>query len=360
MKKILIPIIGLLVLIILTPVIIGKIANSNIDTKIESFKKDGIKIKEIQKDIGYLKTTRVFEITFDKDTKNKTWQVYHKLINQAKFLVSLNFKNLPVTKAKFDVNVDYLQVFNQKYLNGLKAHITSKDFKNFIYTIEDYNKGLKLAGFSGTYKNDKYAYNDFKIKKLGIGEFVNSSDNKVNLVVKDLSLGILDYYWKSKKWNISYNNLIIKGENTEENLSTHLSPNNLYTLDDKVLSDKIGVSMNNQIIAVSYFDWNLKFKDFKEKSLKNSKLDLVLLWSETEYQKAIVGGGEIKLKVAFLSEIPQTLNDIDLDATIKFDKDLFTRITKDFDPVMVNKYFKNYISHIEIKNGKLKINGNRI
>jgi len=360
MKKILIPIIGLLVLIILTPIILGKMANSNIDKKIENFKKDGIKITEINSDIGYLNTKRVFEVTFDKDTKNKTWQVYHKLINQAKFLVSLSFKNLPITKANFDVKVEYIKAFNQNYLKGLQTHITSKDFKTFEYKIDDYNKILKLVGFNGLYKNSKYAVNDFKIKNLGVGDFLTSEDNIVHLVVKDLNLGLVDYYWKSKKWNVKYGNLIIKGDNTEENLSTHLSPQHLYTLNDKVLSDKLGVSINNQVIAVSYFDWNLKFKDFKENSLKNSKLDLALLWSETEYQKALVGGGEIKLQATFLSEIPQTLNDIELNATVRFDKDLFTRVTKDFDPAMVNKYFKNYTSQIEIKNGKIKINGNRI
>ena len=37
MKKILIPILGLFVLILLTPFILGKMANSNIDKKIDEY-----------------------------------------------------------------------------------------------------------------------------------------------------------------------------------------------------------------------------------------------------------------------------------------------------------------------------------
>jgi hypothetical protein len=360
MKKLLIPIIGLLVLIFLTPVIIGKMANSNIDKKIEMFKKDGIKITEVKKDIGYLTTNRVFEVTFDKDTKNKTWKVYNKVINQAKFQVNLTFKNLPITTAKFDVNTKYVNILNHNYLQGLKAYITSKDFKTFNYKIYDYNKLIKIIGLNGTYENKKYAYNNFNIKKLAIGNLLVSNDNKAKFIVKDLNLGLVDYNWKSKNWNIKYGNINIKGENTEENLSTHLMPNNFYNIDDKVLSDKLGVDINGQVVAVTYFDWNLNFKNFKKDSLKNSDLTLSVLWSETEYHKVVVGGGEIKIKAHILQEIPQTLNDVNLDATIRFDKDLFQTITKDFDPAVVNKYFKNYTSHIEIKNGELLINGNRV
>ena len=360
MKKILIPIIGLLVLIILTPVIIGKMANSNIDTKIESFKKDGIKITELKKEIGYLNSERVFEVTFDKDTKNKTWKVYNKYINDAKFLVTLKFKNLPVTKANFDVDTKYISLFNQKYLQGLKAHITSKDFKTFDYKIDDYNNTIQLIGLNGVYKNKKYAYNNFNIKKLAIGDLLVSNDNKAQFVIKDLNLGLVDYDWKSKDWNIKYNNINIKGKNTEENVSIHLSPKNLYTIDDKILSDKLGVKIDNQIVGVTYFDWSLKAQNFKKDNLKDTKINLGVLWSETEYQKVIVGGGELKLEAKILTPMPKNLNDINLDTKIRFDKDLFQTITKDFDPAVVNKYFKNYTSHIEIKNGEILVNGNRI
>jgi len=359
MKKFLIPIIGLLVLIFLTPVILGKIANSNIDTKIETFKKDGIKIKEIKKDIGYLNTNRIFEVTFDKDTKNKTWKVYNKYINDAKFLVTLKFKNLPITKAKFDIDTKYISILNKKYLQGLKAHIISKDFKTFDYKIDDYNKDIKLIGVKGVYKNKKYAYNNFDIKLLQIASF-KSEENKAKFIIKDLSLGLIDYDWISKNWSFTSNNIEIKGKNTEENVSIHLNANNLYSVDDKILSDKLGVKINNQIISVAYFDLALKIDKFKKDSLKNSDINLTILWSETEYQKAVVGGGEIKLKAKILNDLPQKLDDIMLDSTIRFDKDLFTRVTKDFDPAMINRYFKDYKSHIEIKNGEILINGNRI
>jgi len=359
MKKILIPIIGLLVLIFLTPVILGNMANSNIDKKIQTFKKNGIKIIEVKKDIGYLNTKRVFEVTFDKNTKNKTWKVYNNVINKAKFLVVLKFKNLPVTKANFDVDTKYIELLNQKYLQGLKAHITSKDFKTFSYKIDDYNKEIKIIGLDGIYKNKKYAYNDFNIKLFEFNS-LKIENAKVDLIVKDLALGLVDYGFKAQKYSFNNKKVNILGENIEENLSIHLSPDNLYTLDDKILSDKLGVKIDNQLLGVTYFDWSLKVDKFKKDSLKDSNITLAILWSETEYQKAIVGGGEVKVKAKILKDFPQTLDDIELDTTIRFDEDLFKRVTKDFNPEVVNKYFTNYTSHIEIKNGELLINGNRI
>jgi hypothetical protein len=104
MKKILIPIIGLLVLIILTPIFLGKIANSNIDDKIKEFQKAGIIINEESKEVSYLNTKRVFEVELNQDTNIKDWNEYKKFIKDAKFLVTLTFKNLPITKANFDRN----------------------------------------------------------------------------------------------------------------------------------------------------------------------------------------------------------------------------------------------------------------
>ena len=97
MKKILIPIIGLLVLIILTPIILGKMANSNIDKKIEEFKKAGIVIDEKSKNVSYLNTKRVFEVELNQNTNIKDWNEYKQIINKAKILVTLTYKNLPIT-----------------------------------------------------------------------------------------------------------------------------------------------------------------------------------------------------------------------------------------------------------------------
>jgi len=355
MKKILIPIIGLLVLIFLTPVILGKMANSNIDKKIEIFKKDGIKIKELQKDMGYINSKRVFEVEFDKNTKK-----FNKYINKAKFLVTLTFKNLPITKANFDVEVKNINVLNQNILEGLKAHIVTKDFKTLDYKIDDYQKEIKLINVNGVYKRAKYDTLEINSKKIEVFNLLHINDSLFKIVIKDLELRLIDYKVNVKKWDFNYQKIALKGENSEENLTTHLYPNKIYKFEYKFLSDKLGIKIDNKFIAFGYVDNSIILDNVKKDSLKDLKLDLSFLWSQTEYEKAIVGGGSIKLNLKILSQMPTTFNDINLESNINLDEDLFKRITKDFDPAVVNKYFKNYKSHIEIKNGEVIINGNRI
>ena len=355
MKKFLIPIIGLLVLIFLTPVILGKMANSNIDKKIESFKKDGIKIKELQKDIGYINSKRVFEVEFDKNTKK-----FNKYINNAKFLIILTFKNLPVTKANFDVEVKNVNVLNKNMLEGLKAHIVTKDFKTLDYKVDNYEKEIKLINVNGVYKRAKYDKLIVNAKKLKFYSFIDMQNANLNFLIKDLDLGLIDYNLQTNKWQINYLNAIIKGENTEENLTTHLYPNKTRKIENKFLSDKFGVKINDKEIAFGYVDFSLVVSNFLPNDLTHSNIDLNFLWSNTSLKKVVVGGGSIKAHSTILSENINSLSDLTLDANVSLDKDLFQTATSDFDPAIVNKYFKNYKSHIEIKNGEILINGNRI
>ena len=130
MKKLLIPIIGLLVLIFLTPVILGKMANSNIDKKIEKFKKEGVKIVEVKKDISYLKSFREFKVD--------------------DVLVDLNFKNLPVTNAIFDI----------KYKDS-HMHVVLNNFKKFVFTINNHE---------GYYKDHQFYINGQVYTKSNLDE----------------------------------------------------------------------------------------------------------------------------------------------------------------------------------------------
>ena len=359
MKKFLIPIIGLLVLIFLTPIILGRMANSNIDTKIETFKKDGIKIKEIKKDIGYLNTNRIFEVTFDKDTKNKTWKVYHKIVDSAKFIITLKFKNLPVTKANFDVKIKYIKMLNKDYFKDSEFNVISKDFKHFKYQFKDYvskNPFVILKGLNGEFIKDRYDNLKIDADFIKFKEFVYNK-LKLNITTKDLGLYLVDINSKAKNYTIYLNEYYTKFENIEENLTTHLLEDKTYKFEYRFNADKMGVFKldNNVVIGFAYPDFVLNGV------FKNNKRDLNIsfLWSETEYKKAIVGGGSIKGDIQF-EKYPKSLKDINGKIVIKLDKDVFLRITSPFNPEVVNKYFKDYKSHIEIKNGEILVNGNRI
>jgi len=355
MKKILIPIIGLLVLIFLTPVIIGKMANSNIDKKIEIFKKDGIQIKEIKQDIGYINSKRVFEVIFNKKTKK-----FNKYINSAKFLVTLTFKNLPITKANFNVLVKNINVLNQNILEGLKFHVVTKDFKTMNYNVENYNKYIILKDVNGVYKRNKYDNLIINAKDIGIKNFIDINGVNLNFIIKDLGLGLVDYTAKIKTFSFSYKSINIKGKSYSENVAVHLYPNQKYKFVDKFLADKMLIRFHNENIGISNVDWLFIGDNYKKDDLTNSDFNVSLLWSDTEYQKMMLGGANLKVDMKVLSKQFNTLKDIYLKASIELDKDLYQAITKNLNPEVLNKYFKNYKSNIVIKNGEIIVNGNRI
>ena len=349
MKKILIPIIGLLVLIFLTPIILGKMANSNIDKKISELKKSGIVIKEISKDVGYLNTKREFKVILNKNFQNKTWQKYNNIVNHITADVVLKFKNLPVTKADMDILAD-VKILGNKIKN-IKLNVITKNFKDFNYKIISIDD-IVLNGVDGEIHKNKYTQIVSNIKKLESKD-IKIYDTAIKSEIKDLYLAIGSINYNSKKWEIKHNKLNLKAENSEENLSTHLLPNNDYIIKDKFKAEKFGILVGDIFVGFGYLKSDLEINYQK-------KLTLKLKWSSTEYQKAIVDGGEVSLAIDILNPKLTSFKDINLVADIKADKSLFNRVSKDFDPAIVNLYFKDYKSHIELKNGELRVNGNRI
>ena len=345
MKKFLIPIIGLLVLIFLTPVILGKIANSNIDKKISELKQQGMIIKEVSKDIGYLNTKREFKVILNRKFKNKTWQKYRKFISTIDADVVLKFKNLPITKADMDIIGD-VKILKTR-LKNIKLHLITKNFKDFEYQITNIDN-MFLNGINGEIHKKKYIEIFSNIQKLE-SKNIKIYDTIIKSKIKNLYLSIGDIYIKSKKFEFR----TIKAENLEENISTHLLPNNDFIIKDTLKVEKFGIKIKNQFIGFGYLKTKFELNYQKH-------LTLNLKWENTEYQKAIVDGGEIDLNMDILNPQLKSLKDINLIANIKAQKSLFKRVTKDFDPAIVNRYFKDYKSHIEIKNGEILVNGNRI
>jgi len=347
MKKILIPIIGLLVLIILTPIILGKMANSNIDKKIEEFKKAGIIINEESKNISYLNTKRVFEVELNQNTNIKDWNEYKQVINKAKFLVTLTFKNLPITKANFDIKVEKINAFNQDFLENLHIKLQTKNFKNISYKIDNYDREITLEGVYGDVKIDKYKTYTINSTLIKL-PFLSLKEAKLKFEIKDLKLGIMNIDSDIKEMSINQK-YKINIKNLKEKFEVHLKSNKTYTIKDVA---KIEVISVNKLFGIGDVDSNLTISDYKEQIgdiLWNFK------WQTTQYQKSVVGGGDIKVSGKFAPVI----NDINLDIDVRIDKDLFDKLSLSLNPEFMNQYFKDYKSHIKINKG-IFVNGNRI
>jgi len=328
MKKILIPILGLFVLILLTPFILGKIANSNIDKKIDELKKEGIQIKELKKEISYLNSERVFEIKFDKKTKLKSWQVYKNLVKSLKLNIKLSFKNLPVTTAKFDI-----KLLNTP-LKNLKIKMETKDLKHFKYKINE-----NYLVLNGETEIKKFAKTECHIEKIKL-ESIKGEGIDVNLTTKGVDLWIFEGGYKVKKIELFYKKMVLKVENGGETFKNYLTDR--YHFRDKYFAEKFEIGNNKKTI----------FKVYKLKGFFNSDYDRNFSNIEIETNSSF-NGGNIYLKGDLKK--PYQLEDTNLIFKAKFSKEEFNFLTKEFDPEIVKHYFKNYQTEIVVKKGVVKI-----
>jgi hypothetical protein len=342
MKKILIPIIGLLVLIILTPIFLGKIANSNIDDKIKEFQKAGIIINEESKEVSYLNTKRVFEVELNQDTNIKDWNEYKKFIKDAKFLVTLTFKNLPITKANFDIEIKGIDAFNKTLLKGLNIHLVTKNFKSIDYKIDNYNKdNIILNNVYGNIKIDKYKTYIINAKNISTF-FISLIDSKMKFIVKSLELSLVDVDLDIKEIKLK-DRFTINIKNLKEHFEVHLSGDKKYTIND---ISKIKSLSIDKIVAFGDIDSNL--------SIKENNMNWLLKWNQTQLN-TIVDGGEIEAK----GKISKNIDDLDVDIDVSLSKSLYEKLSIKLNPDVLNRYFKDYKSHIKINKG-IFVNGNRI
>ena len=337
MKKILIPIIGLFVLILLTPYILGRVANSNIDDKLSNLKNKTIKIEQISKDVSYLYSKRVFKVKIDKS--------YFEFPIKGDFLVTLTFKNLPITTAKFDVEIKRLKNFRE--LKGYRFSILTKDLKTFNLKGID-NKVVK--GLEGEFYKKKYlTIKNFKIDFIKTDRFLFKK-----LVskgeIKDFDLGLVDLNGTANYWELKLNRKVtLKGKNTTEHFETHLSPDKKYKIDDYIKSETFGIQKNDTLLGFANVKSDFKFNDFD--------IDWSFEWDTTEIFKTMVDGGEFNLK----GRITSFQNDgIDVKIGLKLSDTLFKKVTNKFDPKIVKKYFNGYETTIKIDKKGIFINENRV
>jgi len=340
MKKVIIPIIGLLVLLFLTPIILAKITNSNIDKKIVTIEKENrnIQIKEIDKEIGYLTSKRVFKVFYSKNS-----DIYPI---KGVFLVTLNFKNLPSTKAIFNVEIEKFIPLSE--LKGYKFKVVSKDLKRF--EIEGVDNSI-LEGLKAVIQKDK---NYYKIEKFHLKSYSSKNIILKNLdiagLVKNLELGIVNLDLKSSFFEMRFKKrYLFKGKNIKEHFETHLNSDGTYKLIDKFDAESIGFFNKSKYIgfgtAKSEFVW------------ENYNVDWKFNWQVTEIDNSFVDGGELYLRGVVKA---LDLRKMNLVIDLNLSKTLFSKVTNPFDPQIVKTYFNGYKTTIKIDDKGIEVNGHRI
>jgi hypothetical protein len=344
MKKLLIPVIGLLVLILITPVILSKLMNSNIDKKIANLQKQGYQIKEVKKDIGYISTKREFEVTLNDKLKQK----YH--INALKADVVLSFKNLPVTTANFDVEYQKLKLFNQEILDGYKFHLKTKNLKHFKLIGDDYKQdGLNIIGLNGNVIIDKFITKEINVKNISYKDNLNIDNLKLIFTLQSYEPLTFEGEYNLTKFSFKYQDIEVKAENAGEKFKNYF--NKEYKFSDKFKAEKFGVLIQNRKYAVS--NWQGDFNANYDKNLTKAKIDTNFEFTQSQIENKILDGADFNISARFKRPA-----DLFADVKIRFDKDLFTTITNQLDPAVVKKYFKNHKTHFIFNNGEMGPYGN--
>jgi hypothetical protein len=340
MKKVLIPFIGLFILILLTPVILAKLMNSNIDKKILELQKQGYQIKETKKDIGYISTKREFLVTINDKLKKKYY------IDDVKADVILTFQNLPITTANFDVEYKKVKLFNQNILTGYKIHLKTKDLKHFKLIADDYKKdGLNITRLSGEMIVDKFITKNIIVKNISYKNNLKIDNLKVNFTLKSYNPVDFEGEYNLSKFDFKYQNVEIKAENVKEKFKDYFFKK--YNFTDKFNADKFGVLIDNNKYAVA--KWNGDFNATYDKNLTKFNINTNFVFEQSEYNNKILGGADFNIT----SKIKMP-NSIFADVTIKMDKTLFESVTNEINPDVVKQYFKNYKTHFIFNNGKIK------
>ena len=327
MKKILIPFIGLFVLILLTPIILSKIMNSNIDKKIAKLKEEGYKIKEIKKDISYLSTKREFEVLVNEKVAKLDFNISANVV--------LSFKNLPSTTANFDVKLNNI-------LKGYHFYLKTKDLKHFNLVSEDYSQdGIVINSLKGKILAKKFVTTDIVVKNIQYKDNLKIDNLKLLFTLKSKNPLSFEGEYNLSKFNFKYQDIEIKAVNAGEKFSNGFYKE--YKFKDKFFADKFGVKFNNQKYAVSKLkgDLNITY----DRDFSNEKISTKFEFLESQIDNKLLDGAKFDIYADMLKQF--------LDVKIDFDKDLYQTIINQLDPKLVKKYFKNQKVHFIFKNGRI-------
>ncbi len=382
------------ILILITPLIFGKMMNSRFDSMLGKIDVNGYKIKEIKNKSSYLLTDRVFEVKIPGKNINSPQIEYIDAVVEAKF------KNLPVTTVEFNGTVKNIVFKNPQYneinryiKNKIKFFVTTPDFKVYRYRILDNNISINDAvltfkGINGTYK-----YPDKNIITISLIDLKSSTqpfDIKIKNIKNEEEKNKNQYMTKSSfdiNGKFSKFDFAITGVHSKSLTVTGMNKINAdaeMSFDNFNVANFIDIAKTHLNVKVNNIDKKLVEK-IKNTTAKDEKQQLLLALiskgftvntdlniSNIKYMTQNLGFFQVNTFVKFIPtknlEMKMRNNDfsfVDFDVNIKTTPAI-AQILAMFEPkisfVLQNAKTQNGAVIIEIKkeNGNIFINGRKI
>ncbi len=382
-----------IILIAITPFIFSKLMNSKFNQMLDSYKKKGIELSEIENRSSYLTTDRIFEVNL---TKKFLVDNGIKDINFASFRVETTFKNLPVSQVLFDIKPLYVDAdikekedlnrFLKKYI---RVFISTNNFKDFVYRLKDIdykekNAIFRLKGLEGIYFSSSKE-NKSKIKSFYVKNFKDYLELK-NITLKTTLTD--DFIFLSTNFNLNalLDNNLIQSDNFSYSSNVYLG--DFINSDLNIKFDRFYVA---NLFEVKNLSYSLRLTHLQEDSIKTllSKnsidktmqdkaiLKLVnkgleaktsLSIKDINYQKDL-GFLDLKSNIQIQENNLTTLKNIDkyitatlnLKTTMPFATFLMKTVPYSmFVFAMAEKDKDNVIINIAMKDGKLFVNGKEL
>ena len=383
-NKIVVMVVTFIVMILLTPVIFGKLMNSKFNTMILNLQQEkGIKIKEIEDKSSYLITDRIFEVTVPGSAVKDSGIKYIKLLTEVKF------KNLPVTNVKFLNTIKKIVLINNKAIplinNKIKVLVMTPDFKVYKYKVFDNSIDLKNRKILLSWKNFNGVY-DEKTKTFknanGLIEFKNALNNLKIYNIKTFLQNMDNKKIQQIHFDVSFSNKKLKIKINNFNLDSRINIlNNNINLNSTSKCDEINV---NNIIKITQINSDFEINGIDKKiyeKLQNKK------YTQQDINELLKKGfngklnlnikdiffiqnlGFVNLKSQFtiknasIEKINSNdLSFLDLNISLETSPKLVNIVANFFRPIKQIAVVKNNkaIINIKINKGKISINDQQI
>ncbi len=233
-SKLIAVVLSFIIMIGVTPLVFSALMNKKFDSMLESLKKEGYKISQIEDKSSYLKTDRVFEVVVPGKKIDNTGYVKDIVLK-----VETVFKNLPVTDVKFFgevLKIELLNKYDTEILNKaikdkIKFVVVTPNFKVYKYKV--FNNKIVL-------EDTKFLFDDVE------GELLYPKKN--TLKIRDIILGSLTQPIMFEVKNFL---TVYKKENNT------LSQKNKFDFFVTLNSSKLSL-LNVNIDNIAYFSEKLK------------------------------------------------------------------------------------------------------
>ena len=291
-NKIMVMIVTFVIMIILTPVIFGKLMNSKFNTMtLKLQQQKGILIKEIKDKSSYLTTDRIFEVKIPGSLLNDNGIDYIEMTSEVKF------KNLPVTNVYFhNIIKDVVLEDGEKlpFLKNAQIDVVTPNFKVYSFNIKPIKyKNFSLNSIKGNIeiKNETVKLNIDKIKATN--NMFNINLNNISSLTQKTE----NFFKSENKFNLKLNFM-----------GKEFAVNNVDIFNSIRMDKKTSINFHLS------FE-NLKFSNIIKADDFNAKVKIYDL-NTTLFEKA-VNSKDKNLSIALLAnglkmEVNSSLKNVDL------------------------------------------------